>query len=199
MKGQMKKLRIGVKNDLRFFSTTYFKSHHQAALFLKTLTLTFVLMSLSSIIMAQTKDYTKAKRSIVHVFDINATTQTVGLAVSTISGLKNWWTQDVTGSDEVGKVISFRFADRFKPDMKVVTKSESHIQWQCVSGEPAWANDYFTFSIEENGTRAKLTFVQEYANEITNEQYGRFNFDWGYYLNSLKLFCETGKGKPFAK
>jgi hypothetical protein len=160
---------------------------------------TFVLVTFTCTIMAQTTDYTKAKRSIVHVLDVNASTQTVGLAVSSISGLKNWWTQDVSGSDEVGKVIFFRFADRFKPDMKVVSKSESKIQWQCISGEPAWANDYFTFSIEKNGNLAKLTFVQEYANEITNEQYGRFNFNWGYYLNSLKLFCETGKGMPFAK
>ncbi len=26
---------------------------------------------------------------------------------------------------------------------------------------------------------------------------GTANFNWGYYLDSLRLLCETGCGKPF--
>ena len=26
---------------------------------------------------------------------------------------------------------------------------------------------------------------------------GTYNFNWGYYLQSLKLYCETGMGTPF--
>ena len=42
-----------------------------------------------------------------------------------------------------------------------------------------------------------LQFVQEYAQELSDETYGTYNFNWGYYLNSLKLLCETGEGTPF--
>ncbi len=41
-------------------------------------------------------------------------------------------------------------------------------------------------------------FAQDYARELSDEVYGTYNFNWGYYLNSLKQFCETGTGTPFA-
>ena len=39
-----------------------------------------------------------------------------------------------------------------------------------------------------------MQFVQQYAQELSDETYGTYNFNWGYYLNSLKLYCETGTG-----
>jgi hypothetical protein len=39
--------------------------------------------------------------------------------------------------------------------------------------------------------------VQEYTNEISDEKFGQFNFNWGYYLYSLRNYCETGKGTPW--
>ena len=42
-----------------------------------------------------------------------------------------------------------------------------------------------------------LQFVQQYARELSDETYGTYNFNWGHYLNSLKLLCETGTGTPF--
>ena len=47
------------------------------------------------------------------------------------------------------------------------------------------------------GSGTLLQFVQEYAQELSDETYGTYNFNWGYYLNSLKLLCETGEGTPF--
>lgn len=43
-----------------------------------------------------------------------------------------------------------------------------------------------------------LMFSQDYARELSNETYGTYNFNWGYYMNGLKLFCEKGAGIPFA-
>ena len=40
-------------------------------------------------------------------------------------------------------------------------------------------------------------FVQVYAQELDDEVYGRYNFNWGYYLGILKQLCETGTGTPF--
>ena len=41
-----------------------------------------------------------------------------------------------------------------------------------------------------------LFFRQEYAQELSDEEYGRYNFNWGYCLHSLKRLCETGEGTP---
>ena len=45
--------------------------------------------------------------------------------------------------------------------------------------------------------RIRLRFWQDYAVELDDDSYGNYNFNWGYYLESLRLFCTTGQGKPF--
>ena len=137
------------------------------------------------------------KKTIIHVFDIHASLATANAALTTIQGLSGWWTTDVTGTTAEGGVINFRFAEIFKPDMKVLKTSGNEVQWECVGGVEEWAGDIFTFSLQQNGDMAKLSFKQEYAGDISDEAYGRFNFNWGYYLNSMKQYCETGKGAPY--
>lgn len=118
------------------------------------------------------------KRTILHVFDINSSPETVIKALSEIEGLKSWWTSDVSGSPKEGGIINFRFGNIFKPDMKVVQISNNLVRWQCMAGsEKAWEGDMFSFIIDDSGELLKMTFTQEYSNEITDEQYGRFNFN----------------------
>ena len=137
------------------------------------------------------------KRSIIHVLDIRAKLDVVHSALSTIKGLSGWWTTAVSGASSKGGIINFRFGDVFKPDMKVLTTDPTVINWECVSGEKDWADSVFRFSMDEAADMIRLTFVQEYSNPIGDEKYGRFNFNWGYYLYSLKKYCETGAGLPF--
>jgi len=42
-----------------------------------------------------------------------------------------------------------------------------------------------------------LKFTQIYANELDDVSYGIYNYNWGYYLDSLREYLEDGKGKPF--
>ena len=137
------------------------------------------------------------KRSIIHVLDIKASPDTVYTAIGTIPGLSGWWTSAITGSPNPGGIIQFRFGEVFRPDMKVLMSDRSTIRWECVSGEKEWAGSTFRFSWDETAGMVRLTFVQEYAHFIADEKFGRFNFNWGYYLYSLKKYCETGVGLPF--
>jgi hypothetical protein len=45
--------------------------------------------------------------------------------------------------------------------------------------------------------RTRLRFWQEYAVELSHDAYGIYEFNWGDYLESLRLLCTTGAGKPF--
>ena len=38
---------------------------------------------------------------------------------------------------------------------------------------------------------------RNYAVELDDDAYGIYNFNWGYYLESLRLYCTTGMGQPF--
>ena len=48
---------------------------------------------------------------------------------------------------------------------------------------------------EDGGTLVR--FWQYYARELSDDAYGNYNFNWGYYLESLRLLTSAGAGKPF--
>ena len=73
---------------------------------------------------------------------------------------------------------------------------DTRVEWKCVDGHEPWAENTFAFQIEGRGEGSVLFFRQEYARRLSDEEYGRYNYNWGYYLRSLKLLCETGEGMP---
>lgn len=76
--------------------------------------------------------------------------------------------------------------------------SGRELGWRCVAGHEPWQDSSFRFEVAaQDDGRAKLRFWQEYAVELADDYYGVYNFNWGYYLESLRLLCATGTGKPF--
>jgi uncharacterized protein YndB with AHSA1/START domain len=137
-------------------------------------------------------------RKIIHAVNINAKRDKVYRAVASEEGLANWWTTDVKADVRVGGKIAFRFAGEFSPDMEITRLEEPRrVDWKCVGGEPLWQDNSFSFELDDRGERTMLLFTQDYAAEISDEEYGTFNFNWGHYLGSLKQYCEAGKGYPF--
>ncbi len=66
------------------------------------------------------------------------------------------------------------------------------------SGHEPWKDNTFAYLLGDVDGRTQLTFTQDYARELSDEVYGIYNYNWGYYLESLKQYCETGRGKPYA-
>ncbi|NIR48920.1 SRPBCC domain-containing protein [candidate division KSB1 bacterium] len=136
---------------------------------------------------------------IKHSVDINASRERVYKAVATEKGLSNWWTKDVTADAEVGGKADFRFEGAGFHAVMNITKlgPNAEVEWQCTDSVDEWIGSKFTFKIEERNRNSLLLFTQHYSKPISDEEYGRFNFNWGYYLHSLKEYCETGQGKPY--
>lgn len=136
-------------------------------------------------------------KKIIHFVRIHAAPEKVYRALTTQAGLSNWWST-VVSIDDVDRSIHFRFAGDFNPDMKVTNLDTNRIvEWSCISGHENWKDNSFSFELREVQGETGLMFVQLYAQELSDEIYGTYNYNWGYYLHSLKLFCETGKGTPF--
>jgi uncharacterized protein YndB with AHSA1/START domain len=137
-------------------------------------------------------------RTIIHVVDVSASTESLFTALTTVSGLAKWWTTKVSGDTGPGGRIDFTFAGDFNPVMQVVSASDAELQWRCIAGHDNWAENTFRFQVAglDDG-RTRLRFRQHYANELSDDDYGIYNFNWGYYLESLRLLCVTGTGKPF--
>lgn len=70
------------------------------------------------------------------------------------------------------------------------------VEWRCIAGHTNWSDNTFSFHIRPSDDETSLKFVQHYAQELDDDTYETHNFNWGYYLNSLKQLRETGSGTP---
>lgn len=136
-------------------------------------------------------------KTILHTVDLGTEPSVVYRNLSTEDGLSGWWSTRVSADTEVGGRIHFTFIEIFNPVMEILTlDADRLVEWRCVGGHEPWADNTFHFEIEGRGEGSVLFFRQEYAQELSDEEYGRYNFNWGYYLQSLKKLCETGEGTP---
>jgi uncharacterized protein YndB with AHSA1/START domain len=137
-------------------------------------------------------------KKIIHFLRIHAAPAAVYRALTTEEGLTSWWSNSARVEPGLGGVIDFRFAGDFNPDMKVTRLDENQrVEWKCVAGHDNWQDNTFLFDLRDANGETDLMFVQVYAQELSDEVYGTYNFNWGYYLGSLKQLCETGIGMPF--
>jgi uncharacterized protein YndB with AHSA1/START domain len=139
-------------------------------------------------------------KTIHHVVDIDAESGLVWAALTEADRMAGWWSTKVrTPPAAVGARVEWTFAEDFNPVMEIITLDEQkELAWRCVSGHDPWQDSIFRFVLATlDDGRTRLRFWQEYAVELPDDYYGVYNFNWGYYLESLRLLCTTGTGKPF--
>jgi uncharacterized protein YndB with AHSA1/START domain len=137
-------------------------------------------------------------RTILHAVVIHASASDVYNALTTEAGVTGWWTTKASLEDGEGGVIRFTFHGDFNPHMKQVTLVPNRlVQWQCVSGHDNWHDNTLTFTLTPKDNDTLLLFRQDYERALPDDVYGTYNFNWGYYLGSLKALCEDGRGTPF--
>lgn len=135
--------------------------------------------------------------TISHSFHIDASQDKVLEAISTIEGLRNWWTTKTTGGEQIGEVLAFRFTPGAIIDFKVVENNKSDFtKWICVDAHKEWINTEATFKLSQNEGKTHVSFNHSGWEEQT-EFFAHCNFSWGKYLASLRDYCETGTGNPF--
>lgn len=142
-------------------------------------------------------------RTIHHVLDIDAGVSAAWRALTEREGLAGWWSSQLeTGPAAVGALIRFTFAGDFNPVMEITEIDPSpaapRLLWRCVDGHANWQDNTFVFELVPLADdRTRLRFTQNYATELSDDDYGIYNFNWGYYLESLRRLCTTGTGQPF--
>jgi uncharacterized protein YndB with AHSA1/START domain len=130
---------------------------------------------------------------------LNSSSKTVYEALTTQKGLSEIWTKDCRVTPKVGFINTIGFGDE-KPTQFKITEllPNQKIVWICTESDPEWVGTCVTFElIEENG-KTKVTLVHSGWRDVS-EYYRWCNYNWSFFLYSLKLFCEEGKGIPFQK
>ena len=139
-------------------------------------------------------------KTIHHVVDVDAAPATVWSALTEHDQMASWWSTGVrTPTAAVGARVEWTFAGDFNPVMEITRlEPERELVWRCVAGHEPWQDGTFRFALSSaDAGQTRLRFWQEYAVELSDDAYGVYNFNWGYYLESLRLLCVEGSGSPF--
>jgi uncharacterized protein YndB with AHSA1/START domain len=136
---------------------------------------------------------------IKHLVVIDAPVETVYRAITEQSGLAAWWTEQTVAEPRAGSIAEFSFGERYHNKMRVVALDESaRVEWECLEGDEQWIGTNFVFSLEDTDGQTTLRFSHGKWREMT-DFFATCNYHWGFYMHSLKLYCETGEGEPFTE
>jgi uncharacterized protein YndB with AHSA1/START domain len=137
---------------------------------------------------------------VCHLFEIRAPCETVFDALTTTEGLAGWWTTGARAEGvAVGADLAFTFGGPFNPRLRVVALDRpALVGWEGVGGHAAWgATTAIRFDLEATDAGTVVRFRHDLGRDASADAVASANFNWGYYLDSLRLLCETGRGKPF--
>lgn len=155
---------------------------------------------------------------IRHTLLIGAPPALIYEALTTSRGLSSWWTPGAHAVPESGTVATFPFENGYVKHMEIKElKPDEFVNWQCVRGDREWISTSITFTLVERNNLALLTKHPEISGQVKQSQsvnntvvqfqhngweaytpsFAECSYTWAIFLRSLKLYCETGAGKPF--
>jgi len=122
----------------------------------------------------------------------DATPDEVYEALTTVDGLKAWWTGDTR---DVDGILQFRFGEGGF-DMKVLEAVPGkRVLWEVVDGPAEWIGTTVRFDLTESEGFTIVLFAHEGWAEPVEFMY-HCSTKWATYLVSLKQYVETGTGAP---
>jgi len=134
--------------------------------------------------------------NITHQIATSSDIKTVMDALTTLEGLKGWWTTDTTGEPGLGGTIKFRFNGNGM-DMRVETVADADVIWRCVSGPEEWLDTTLEFGLKSNNdNKTAIYFTHRNWAKETPFHY-HCSMKWAAFLLSLKEHLELGKGRAF--
>ncbi|THV32099.1 SRPBCC family protein [Glycomyces paridis] len=116
-------------------------------------------------------------------------------ALTTLEGLRGWWTEDTTGDTAPEGVIAFRFpAGGF--DMKVAELDPGRrVRWEVVGGEAEWIGTEIHWDLRQEDDWTVVLFKHQGWREPVEFMH-HCSTKWASFLLSLKHLLEDGKGEP---
>jgi hypothetical protein len=100
--------------------------------------------------------------------------------------------------DEVGSIFLFTFRGSFNPQMRISEiEMPSVVEFDGMGGNEAWGATTIRFQLDPIYEGTHVRSWHQMGPERSAEAVASANFTWGYYLNSLRLFCEQGEGTPY--
>ena len=135
--------------------------------------------------------------SIKHYLVINSDVISIYKAITDEKGLKSWWTDNTKATQKIGDIIEFNFGPNDKNKMKILNlEPYKLVEWKCIEGDKEWIGTKFKFHLQPKNDSTILRF-SHYDWKKDTDFFASCNYHWGYYMSSIKSYCENGEGTPF--
>lgn len=138
---------------------------------------------------------------IVFEFDINSAPENVYKAVSEEAGYRGWWTTNSAIKPVVGSTAEFKLKDHGQDVVFTMEVSRLEpgkaVELKVVKAAPPdWPGTKIAISLApgEEGTHIVFSHM---GFPSTGGSYGFTNYNWGFFMGSLKAYAESGQGMPY--
>jgi uncharacterized protein YndB with AHSA1/START domain len=128
--------------------------------------------------------------NILHRVGIAAETARVFEALTTVEGIKDWWSSETHGDASEGGAFRFR-----ENRLEVVHADPSLVVWHYSGPAEDWVGTEISFRVEWRDDQTFVLFSHEGWRE-QNDFMHHCSTKWATFLLSLKDLVENGKGRP---
>lgn len=130
---------------------------------------------------------------------INAPCDKVFEALTTQKGLSEVWTQKLKVKPHLNYLNEFDFEDCYATKMKVIElEPDEKLVWHCIDSDPQWVDTTVEFDLSADHGKTTVKLSHKHWEETT-DFFRWCNYNWAFFLYSLKQYCEEGEGIPFQR
>ncbi|QTH45211.1 SRPBCC domain-containing protein [Cohnella sp. LGH] len=137
--------------------------------------------------------------NIEHLQTVHAPASKVYETLTTAEGLSEIWTNELIVNNQIGFINEFRFGSDDVTKMKIEELiPNKKVVWHCIDSDAEWIGTMISFDIVEKNGKSFITLRHMNWKEVT-PFYRSCNYNWAFFLYSLKCYCEDGEGIPYHK
>ena len=133
---------------------------------------------------------------ILHQVEVAAAPEEVNEAITHADGLQRWWSQHSEIEPVEGSLASVSFynnAVTFK--LRIRELGRDKVVWAVEGGPPDWDDTTISWSLTPKDGHTVVNFAHR-GFASTEGSFASVNYNWGWYLTSLKFYLERGEGMP---
>tara|TARA_B100000963_G_scaffold357358_1_gene379372 strand:- start:3352 stop:3786 length:435 start_codon:yes stop_codon:yes gene_type:complete len=128
---------------------------------------------------------------------INSPKEKVFKALTESSELSKWYTTIVDGKFNLNEIITVEFVNfaEFKFKVVALVPNES-VHLEIVESKFDNTGHLMKYDLDENDGKTRVRYTYEGFSEM-DDSYANMNYSSAKYLESLRQYCQVGKGEAF--
>jgi uncharacterized protein YndB with AHSA1/START domain len=140
-------------------------------------------------------------RGLLLSVSLQASPHKVFAALTTLNGLRGWWTTLVSGSGRAGGELRFEFEgmnEHITMAVDLATRP-GRVEWSCVEHTELeeWAGSKVIFEISPHGSGDTHLRFEHAGLTPKLACFDDCKRGWDYFMASLQSYVERGRGTPF--